>query len=92
VYNTDAVLFELSVTQSMTMIQKQSATGARIVEIEKRIRSFANIRPIKPYSTLLDSSFRKKEIIEGADFIIFRELTGGVYFGEKIKRIWNYSF
>jgi hypothetical protein len=33
--NTDAVLFELSVTQSMTMIQKQSATGARIVEIEK---------------------------------------------------------
>jgi 3-isopropylmalate dehydrogenase len=75
----------------MTMIQKQSATGARIVEIEKRIRSFANIRPIKPYSTLLDSPL-KKEIIEGADFIIFRELTGGVYFERKIKRIWNYSF
>jgi 3-isopropylmalate dehydrogenase len=54
----------------MTMIQKQSATGARIVKIEKRIRSFANIRPIKPYSTLLDSSPLKKEIIEGADFII----------------------
>jgi hypothetical protein len=52
----------------MTMIQKQSATGARIVEIEK-IRSFANIRPIK-YSTLLDSFSFEKEIIEGADFII----------------------
>jgi 3-isopropylmalate dehydrogenase len=47
--------------------QKQSATGARIVKIEKRIRSFANIRPIKPYPTLLDSSPLKK--IEGADFI-----------------------
>jgi 3-isopropylmalate dehydrogenase len=50
--------------------EKQKCDRTRIVEIEKRIRSFANIRPIKPYSTLLDSSPLKKEIIEGADFII----------------------
>jgi 3-isopropylmalate dehydrogenase len=61
--------------------QKQSA-GARIVKIEKRIGSFANIRPIKPYSTLLDSSPLKKEIIEGADFIILG-IDWRFYFGEK---------
>jgi hypothetical protein len=48
----------------MTMIRSKSATGARIVEIEKRIRSFANIRPIKPYSTLLDSSPLKKKLLK----------------------------
>jgi 3-isopropylmalate dehydrogenase len=58
--------------------QKQSATGARIVEIEK---VFANIRPIKPYSTLLDSSPLKKKLLKV--LILYRELTGGVYFGEK---------
>jgi isocitrate/isopropylmalate dehydrogenase len=57
-----------AIGESMTMIRSKGATGARIVKIEKRIRSFANIRPIKPYSTL-DSSPLKKKIIEGADFI-----------------------
>jgi 3-isopropylmalate dehydrogenase len=63
----------------------------RLLRLRKELGLLQNIRPIKPYSTLELFSFEKK-IIEGADFIIFRELTGGVYFGEKIKRIWNYSF
>jgi 3-isopropylmalate dehydrogenase len=39
----------------------KSASRAGLLKIEKRIRSFANIRPIKPYPTLLDSSPLKKE-------------------------------
>jgi isocitrate/isopropylmalate dehydrogenase len=41
--------------------KKQKCVRARIVKIEKRIRSFANIRPIKPYPTLLDLLLWKKK-------------------------------
>jgi 3-isopropylmalate dehydrogenase len=54
-----------------------------LLKLRKSLGLFANISPIKPYASLLNSSPLKKEIIQGTDFIIFRELTGGVYFGEK---------
>jgi 3-isopropylmalate dehydrogenase len=41
-----------------------------------RIGSFTNVRPIKTYPTLLNSSPLKQEIIDGIDFVVFRELTG----------------
>jgi 3-isopropylmalate dehydrogenase len=65
--NTDAVLFGAIGDPSMTMIRSKVRPD-RIVKIEKRIRSFANIRPIKPYQRY--ASLFEKEIIEGADFII----------------------
>ena len=54
-----------------------------LLKLRKSLGLFTNIRPIKPYRPLLNASPLKRVIIEGVDFVIFRELTGGAYFGEK---------
>ncbi len=54
-----------------------------LLKIRKSLQLFANIRPITTYSALQHLSPLKQERLEGADFVIFRELTGGIYFGEK---------
>jgi 3-isopropylmalate dehydrogenase len=46
---------------------------------------YANLRPVRPIAALLDSSPLKRELIEGTDLLVVRELTGGIYFGEKTR-------
>lgn len=82
--NTDAVLFgAIGDPKYDNNPDAKVRPEQGLLKLRKSLGLFANIRPIKPYVSLLNSSPLKKEIIQGADFIIFRELTGGVYFGEK---------
>lgn len=54
-----------------------------LLPLRKRLNLYANIRPCKPYEGLLDRAPLKRDRLEGTDFVVMRELTGGIYFGHK---------
>lgn len=54
-----------------------------LLAMRKKLGLFANIRPVETFECLLHQSPLKEELVRGADFICIRELTGGMYFGEK---------
>src|SRR5579862_7974691 len=56
-----------------------------LLGLRKGLGLFANLRPVKPIPALYDASPLKRELIEGTDLTVVRELTGGIYFGEKTR-------
>ena len=54
-----------------------------LLAMRKKLGLFANIRPVQTFDCLLHMSPLKTELVKGADFVCIRELTGGMYFGEK---------
>lgn len=53
-----------------------------LLQIRKALQLYANIRPVTCFTSLLDASPLKREVVEDSDFVIVRELTGGLYFGK----------
>jgi len=53
-----------------------------LLAMRKQLGLYANIRPVSTFASLLHKSPLKQELVEGADFVTIRELTGGIYFGQ----------
>jgi 3-isopropylmalate dehydrogenase len=65
------------------------SAGANVVSPEralfrlrKELQLYANLRPVRPFNALLDASTIKRNVLEGTDLLVVRELTGGIYFGQ----------
>jgi 3-isopropylmalate dehydrogenase len=56
-----------------------------LLGLRKGLGLFANLRPVKPLPALYDASPLRREVIERTDLLVVRELTGGIYFGEKTR-------
>lgn len=58
-----------------------------LLKLRRSLNLYANLRPVKVFEELIDSSPLKAEKVKGVDLIVVRELTGGIYFGEPRKRL-----
>jgi 3-isopropylmalate dehydrogenase len=59
-----------------------------LLRIRKELGLFANLRPVRVHPLMIDASPIKREVLEGTDMVVIRELTGGLYFGQH-KRRWT---
>ena len=79
---TDAVIFGAVGGPKWDAVPYNVRPEAGLLRLRKELGLFANIRPAICYPALADASSLKRELVEGLDVMILRELTGGVYFGE----------
>ena len=80
--NADAVLFGAVGGPKWDKVPYDVRPEAGLLRLRKDLGLFANLRPAICYPALADASSLKRNVVEGLDILIVRELTGGVYFGE----------
>lgn len=79
---SDAVLLACVGDTKYDSLERSLRPETGLLKLRAELNLFANIRPVKIRKSLINSSSLKKEIVEGVDLIVVRELTGGIYFGE----------
>ena len=92
-YDSDAVLLGAVGGHKWEELEHNSKPEAALLKLRKSLGLYANLRPAKVYSSLVDSSSLKSGILEGTNLLVLRELTGGIYFGDprgyNENRGWN---
>lgn len=80
----DAVLFGAvgEPKYEMPGLTERPERGYGFIRLRKEMGFFANLRPVRIFPSLVNATHLKPEVVSGVDFIIVRELTGGIYFGE----------
>src|SRR5450755_1211547 len=78
----DAVIFGAVGGPKWDSVPYDARPEAGLLRLRKELGLFANLRPAVCYPALAEASSLKREVVEGLDIMIVRELTGGVYFGE----------
>ena len=80
--NCDAVLLGAVGGPKWENLPHEKKPEAALLRIRKELGLFANFRPAKVYDALVNASSLKPDILSGTDFMVIRELTGGIYFGQ----------
>jgi len=80
--NSDAVLLGAVGGPKWENLEHNLKPESGLLTLRKELDAFANLRPAIVYPALVDASTLKKEIVEGVDIMVVRELTGGIYFGK----------
>lgn len=81
-FAADAILFGAVGGPKWNDVPYDARPEAGLLRLRKELDLFANLRPALCYPALADASSLKRELVEGLDILIVRELTGGVYFGQ----------
>ena len=81
-FEADAVLFGAAGGPKWDNVPREHRPEAGLLRLRKDLDLFANLRPALVFDALTEASTLKREVVEGLDIMILRELTSGVYFGE----------
>ena len=83
----DAVLLAAIGSPQYDSLPREQRPETGLLALRSGLGLFANLRPVKILPSLVDASTLKREVIEGVDLLVVRELTGGVYFGTPKGRV-----